>query len=110
MEDIKAMFAWIESHPDLARVDAVICNASFIPSDRLMDGNVENWDKMCKVSFEARFLTIYFIFVIFRSTSLLQVSVPCWLQKASSRLVPLVIKFLKNYKCSYSRMTSLTAR
>ena len=44
------MFNWIESHPDLGRVDICINNAGFSTSNTLLEGNFASWRKMMDVN------------------------------------------------------------
>ena len=49
-EDIRSLFSWIESHPDLGRVDICINNAGFSTSNTLLEGNFASWRKMMDVN------------------------------------------------------------
>ena len=55
-EDIRSLFAWIESHPDLGKVDICINNAGFSTSNTLLDGNFASWRKMMDVNVLGIFL------------------------------------------------------
>jgi len=49
-EEIRAMFAWVESHPDLGRVDVCINNAGLSTAQTLTEGTMEGWRQMLDVN------------------------------------------------------------
>ena len=44
------MFAWMEDHPDLGRVDVCVNNAGLSSSESLLEGRVEDWRRMLDVN------------------------------------------------------------
>merc|ERR1711874_512375 len=48
--DIRALFSWIENHPDLGRVDVCVNNAGFGTSETLTEGDFASWRKMMDVN------------------------------------------------------------
>jgi len=48
--DIRAMFAWMEDHPDLGRIDVCVNNAGLSSSESLLEGRVEDWRRMLDVN------------------------------------------------------------
>lgn len=49
-EDIRSMFDWICSNPELGKVDVCINNAGLSTAETLLDGNVESWKRMLDVN------------------------------------------------------------
>lgn len=44
------MFAWMEDHPDLGRIDVCVNNAGLSSSESLLEGRVEDWRRMLDVN------------------------------------------------------------
>ena len=44
------MFSWIESHPDLGRVDVCVNNAGLSSAETLTEGSMESWRQMLDVN------------------------------------------------------------
>ena len=44
------MFAWIESHPELGKVDVCINNAGLSTAETLTEGTMESWRQMMDVN------------------------------------------------------------
>jgi len=49
-DEIRSMFSWIESHPDLGRVDVCVNNAGLSTAETLTEGSMESWRKMLDVN------------------------------------------------------------
>jgi len=49
-KDIREMFAWIESHPELGKVDVCINNAGLSTAETLTEGTMESWRQMMDVN------------------------------------------------------------
>merc|ERR1711993_124439 len=49
-EEIKAMFKWVEDHPDLGKVDICIPNAGMSHDAKLIDGTMAEWRSMLDVN------------------------------------------------------------
>ncbi|TRY74007.1 hypothetical protein TCAL_06693 [Tigriopus californicus] len=45
-DEVEAMFKWIESDPNLGRVDFLLANAGMSTPEGLLDGHFANWKKM----------------------------------------------------------------
>merc|ERR1712029_1125238 len=48
--DIRSMFDWISSHPDLRKVDVRINNAGMSTAENLLEGSMESWRSMLDVN------------------------------------------------------------
>jgi len=48
--EIRSMFSWIESHPDLGRVDVCVNNAGLSSAETLTEGSMESWRQMLDVN------------------------------------------------------------
>ena len=48
--DIRSMFDWISSHPDLGKVDVCINNAGMSTAENLLEGSMESWRSMLDVN------------------------------------------------------------
>ena len=44
------MFSWIESHPELGKVDVCINNAGLSTAESLAEGSMESWRQMVDVN------------------------------------------------------------
>merc|ERR1711868_366170 len=48
--DIRSIFDWISTHPDLGRVDVCINNAGMSTAENLLEGSMESWRSMLDVN------------------------------------------------------------
>lgn len=48
--EIRAMFTWVEDHPQLGRVDVCVNNAGLSTAETLTDGSMESWRNMLDVN------------------------------------------------------------
>jgi len=48
--DIRSMFDWVETHPELGRVDVCINNAGLSSATSLLEGSMQDWKNMLDVN------------------------------------------------------------
>ena len=46
----RSMFSWIETHPELGKVDVCINNAGLSTAETLSEGTMESWRQMMDVN------------------------------------------------------------
>ena len=63
------MFTWIESNPDLGRVDVCINNAGLSTAETLTEGSMDSWRKMLDVNVLGKTIVMNCIYCVLLNMS-----------------------------------------